>query len=126
MLRQRQGIHTLSQAEESEIEIWDYPLAEAAARILSERIHFSKKIKEIAGEKHEQISGGREKLFVRYRTITGLMTDEILENPDLYLEQMAGFLVVKWKESHQDDYEKGNTSVGPHKDDLNYLLTETD
>ena len=50
MLRQRQGIHTLSLAEESEIEIWDYPLAEAAARLLSERIHFSKKIKSITSQ----------------------------------------------------------------------------
>lgn len=122
MLRQRQGIHTLNAAEESEIEIWDYPLAEAAARILSERIQFSKKIKEIAGKKHEQISGGRETLFVRYKTVTGLLTEEMMENPDLHIEQMAEYLVGKWKESHQDDYEKGNTSTGPHKDDLELSL----
>lgn len=122
MLRQRQGIHTLSLVEESEIEIWDYPLAEAAARILSERIHFSKKIKEIAGEKHEQISGGRESLYIKYKTVTGLLTEEIISDPDHHLEQMAKFLVGKWKESHQDDYEKGSTSVGPHKDDLELSL----
>ena len=122
MLRQRQGIHTLSLAEESEIEIWDYPLAEAAARLLSERIHFSKKIKEIAGEKHEQISGGRESLFIKYKTVTGLLTEEIMADPDLHLDRMAKYLVDKWKESHQDDYEKGNTSVGPHKDDLELSL----
>ncbi len=122
MLRQRQGIHTLSLAEESEIEIWDYPLAEAAARLLSERIHFSKKIKEIAGEKHEQISGGRESLFIKYKTVTGLLTEEIMADPDLHLDRMAKYLVDKWRESHQDDYEKGNTSVGPHKDDLELSL----
>jgi DNA replication and repair protein RecF len=122
MLRLRQGIHTLSKMEESEIEIWDYPLAEAAARLLSERIQFSKKIKEIAGEKHEQISGGRERLYIKYKTVTGLLTEEILEKPDLHIEQMAEFLVGKWRESHQDDYEKGNTSVGPHKDDLELSL----
>jgi len=122
MLRTRQGIHTLSLTEESEIEIWDYPLADAAARLLSERIHFSKKIKEIAGEKHEQISGGRESLFIKYKTVTGLLTEEISADPDLYLDRMAKYLVDKWKESHQDDYEKGNTSVGPHKDDLELSL----
>ena len=122
MLRQRQGIHTLSLAEESEIEIWDYPLAEAAARLLSERIHFSKKIKEIAGEKHEQISGGRESLFIKYKTVTGLLTEEIMADPDLHLDRMAKYLVDKWRESHQDDYEKGNTSVGPQKDDLELSL----
>jgi len=122
LLRQRQGIHTLGKMEESEIEIWDYPLAQAAARILAERILFSERIKILASQKHEQISGGKESLFLKYRTISGLLTEEIQNNPIDKIESIEKYLIAKWKSSHQDDYEKGNTSVGPHRDDLELSL----
>ena len=122
LLRQKHAIHTLGALEESELEIWDYPLAQAAARILAERILFAERIKILAKQKHEQISGGKESLFVRYRTITGLLTEEIQKDPLNNLEKIEETLLTRWKTTHQDDYEKGNTSVGPHRDDLELSL----
>jgi len=122
MLRQKQSIHSLSIMEESELEIWDYPLAQAAARILAERILFSERIRILAKQKHEQISGGKESLFVRYRTVTGLLSDEIQKDPISHLENIEKILLTRWKMTHQDDYEKGNTSIGPHRDDLELSL----
>jgi len=121
-LRQKQPVHTLSQMEESELEIWDYPIAQAAARILAERILFSERIRFLAKEKHEQISGGKESLFVRYRTVTGILNDEIQKNPHSRIEEIEKLLLNRWKSGHQDDYEKGNTSIGPHRDDLELSL----
>lgn len=63
-----------------------------------------------------------ERLYVKYKTVTGLLNEAILEDPDMHLKEMSGYLAEKWKESHQDDYEKGNTSIGPHKDDLELSL----
>jgi len=122
LLRQKHAIHTLGALEESELEIWDYPLAQAAARILAERILFAERIKILAHQKHEQISGGKESLFVRYRTITGLLTEEIQNDPMSNLPKIEEILLTRWKATHQDDYEKGNTSVGPHRDDLELSL----
>ncbi|MEI8200518.1 MAG: DNA replication/repair protein RecF [Eubacteriales bacterium] len=122
LLRQKHAIHTLGALEESELEIWDYPLAQAAARILAERILFAERIKILAKQKHEQISGGKESLFVRYRTITGLLTEEIQNDPMSNLLKIEEILLTRWKATHQDDYEKGNTSVGPHRDDLELSL----
>jgi len=122
LLRQKHAIHTLGTLEESELEIWDYPLAQAAARILAERILFAERIKILANQKHEQISGGKESLFVRYRTITGLLTEEIQNDPMSNLQKIEEILLIRWKATHQDDYEKGNTSVGPHRDDLELSL----
>ena len=121
-LRQKQPVHTLTQMEESELEIWDYPIAQAAARILAERIIFSERIKRLAKEKHEQISGGKESLFVRYRTVTGILTDEIQQDPHTHIVEIEEILLTRWKAGHQDDYEKGNTSVGPHRDDIELSL----
>ncbi len=122
MLRQKHAIHTLTSTEESELEIWDYPLAETAARILSERILFSERIKLISKEKHEQISHNTESLFVKYKTVSGILTDDILENPYSHTEEIQNILLARWKDTHQDDYEKGITGIGPHRDDLELSL----
>lgn len=118
MLRQQKGLHELSKLERSEIEIWDYPLAQVGARLIKERLYFTQKVQQFAGEKHEQISGGKEKLFVRYRTIAGLAIEDEA-NPIREIEET---LLKRWKTSHQEDYEKGNTSYGPHRDDLELSL----
>jgi len=121
-LRQKKNIHTLDFMEESELEIWDYPLAQAASRIIAERISFSERIKALAKERHEQISGGRESLFVRYKTVTGILNDEILADPQNQTEAIEKMLISRWKATHQDDYEKGSTGIGPHRDDLELSL----
>ncbi len=122
LLRQKHGLHQLGLLEESELEIWDYPLAQAAARILAERIIFAERIRILAAQKHEQISGGKESLFVRYRTISGLLTEEIQKDPLNHLDDIEKFLLKRWKATHQDDFEKGNTGIGPHRDDLELSL----
>ena len=122
LMRQRKSIHTLSPMEVSEIEIWDYPLARAAARIIADRISFSERVRAIAKEKHEQISGGRESLYVRYKTVSGILCDEVISDPYGSIEKTEQALLARWRASHQDDYEKGTTSVGQHRDDLELSL----
>ncbi len=117
MLRQQKGLHELSSLEKSEIEIWDYPLAQVGARMIRERIYFAQKVQLFAGEKHEQISGGKERLFVRYRTISGLSTED-----DKTTQEIEEILLKRWKSTHQEDYEKGSTTFGPHRDDLEMSL----
>ena len=82
LLRQKKSSHLLDSSENGEIEIWDYPLSEVATRIIVERILFSKRISAIASQKHEQISGGKEKLFVKYRTVPSLLSEDVLHNPE--------------------------------------------
>ncbi len=122
IMRQKQSVHMLSDLEESELEIWDYPLAQAASRILVERILFSERIRVLTREKHEQISGGKESLYTRYRTVSGVLTEEIQKDPHKHLEEIENLLISRWKATHQDDYEKGSTGLGPHRDDLELSL----
>jgi DNA replication and repair protein RecF len=121
-MRQKQPVHALQSQEESELEIWDYPLAAAAARIMVERILFAERIRILSAAKHEQISGGKETLFARYRTVPGILTDEIQQDPQKYADEIEKRLLSRWKTAHQDDYEKGSTGLGPHRDDLELSL----
>lgn len=122
LLRQKKSSHLLDSSENGEIEIWDYPLSEVATRIIVERILFSKRISAIASQKHEQISGGKEKLFVKYRTVPSLLSEDVLQNPEEKKEKIESILLERFKNTHQEDYERGTTGSGPHRDDLELSL----
>ena len=122
LLRQKKSSHLLDSSENGEIEIWDYPLSEVATRIIVERILFSKRISAIASQKHEQISGGKEKLFVKYRTVPSLLSEDVLHNPEEKKEKIESILLERFKNTHQEDYERGTTGSGPHRDDLELSL----
>lgn len=122
LLKQRQNIHSLKEEERAEIEVWDHPLAQVSARILVRRIEYTQRIQIIAAEKHGQISGNKEKLRIRYRTISGIITDESRENPASFEKDFEQIIVNRYRSTHQEDYERGITSVGIHRDDLELSL----
>jgi len=121
-LRQRSKLHSLTEEEENEIEIWDYSLSEVGGKIIADRIFFSKKIKKIAEEKHAQISNNKEVLKVRYKTISGVIDEEKEKNPYEYEKEIVEIFLKKLLDSHQDDYERGITGIGSHRDDLELFL----
>lgn len=138
IIRSVRGAHALSNEEETELEIWDHSMSEIAAEIIGERLLFSDRIAVSAAAHHRRISSENETLFVRYRPVSGLR--EALS--DLQEERrtedrtntsreeetkavriaIAKHLLVKLKASHQEDYERGLTSTGPHRDDLELSL----
>ena len=122
MIRSAKGSHGLSPEEESELEIWDFSMAQIAAEIIQERLLFAERIANIASEHHQRISSESESLFVRYRPIGGLR--ELLEGTqaDQWQPIIEKHLLSRWKAFHQEDYDKGTTTVGPHRDDLELSL----
>ena len=121
-IRQREKYHHLSSEDERELEIWDFPLAEAGGKIIADRIFFSNRIRKIAREKHRQISDDKEELNIRYKTITGILDEKKEKFPYNYEGEIAEIFLNRLASSHQDDYEKGNTGCGPHRDDLEIFL----
>lgn len=123
IIRSSRGAAVLRPEEEAELEIWDLSMAKTAAEIISERIHFSEKIAAAAKTHHGRISSETENLFVRYRTVGGLLSEiaERDENKPV-TETIEKHLTAKWKSTHHEDFEKGITTVGPHRDDLELSL----
>jgi DNA replication and repair protein RecF len=122
IIRSTKGAHGLSPEEEAELEIWDFSMAEIAAEIVEERIAFSERIANAASEHHKRISSESESLFVRYRPVGGLK--ELLEDKGERSVRriIEKHLLARWKAFHQEDYDKGSTTVGPHRDDLELSL----
>lgn len=102
---------------QEQLEVWDLSLAQCAARIIAQRLHYTQRITEVAAKSHAIISSGKEKLNVRYRSISGIM-------PNDGVPEISDKIYNKYKTNVYDDIQKGQTSVGPHRDDLELLLND--
>ncbi len=89
--------------------VWDCQLVTYAKKLISEREIFIEKISKIAADIHNNITGGIEKLEIKY--VPNVSKDDI---------------EVKLKNHIDRDIFMGSTSVGPHKDDLNFFINDID
>jgi len=85
--------------------VWDSQLVDFGKRLIESRRKFILKINEIASRKHTEITNGSENLIIEYKP----NTDE--ENFE-----------KKLSENIKRDIFIGSTSVGPHKDDILFLI----
>ncbi len=105
------------ESAQEQLEVWDLSLAQCAARIIAQRISYTQRITKLAENSHSTISSGKEKLNVRYKTISGI------SNKD-GVPEIAEKIYRKYKTNVYEDIQKGLTSVGPHRDDLELVLNE--
>ena len=94
----------------STLEEWDAMLAQSGAVVLRKRAQYLAQLEEKAEEIHDALSGGREKLKLRY---AGCDADE-------------GGLVRLLRAAREEDCRRGFTSVGPHRDDYKIIINGKD
>lgn len=87
-------------------------MAQCGAVLIHYRAHFIKRLIEVAPSIHSDCSGGREKLALRYETVS-TVTDPLAQPKDL-LPQLL---------THQESHRAAELAVrqclsGPHKDDI--------
>lgn len=114
-LREKCQGRKLSEKQETQLDVWDISLAEQAAAILQQRQIFCRKICELASTSHSYITSEKEKLKVKYRTFTAY-------DPNLKLKEISELYYNKLKSMIYEDIEKGLTTYGPHRDDLELSL----
>ncbi len=98
-----------------QLETWDHALSGSMGRLIRRRQEYAARISEFAGRSHASISSGRERLSVRYRTISGI-------RPDMTDSEIHALILEKLRATLMDDVEKGVTGIGPHRDDLEINL----
>ena len=97
--------------------IWDDSLTAVGAQIMKERYDYLKKLRAPARLFHQGISGDKEILDIEYQS-----TSKTEENDDigtLREKLRAAFLA-----SQREDFYSGYTSVGPHRDDLDFRIND--
>lgn len=98
-----------------QLDIWDQSLARCAARLIHVRFLFTGRIAKEAEDALTRISSGKEKLSVNYKTVSGI-------KPEMGIEEIAVLFEKKLKTMINEDVLRGNTGLGPHRDDLEILL----
>lgn len=91
------------------LEIWDLQLIQYGNKIIERRKEFVDQINEIISDTHKKLTGNRENIRIIYEPSNG----------HLSLEQA----VQKYREK---DLRMKSTSVGPHRDDIAFLIDDID
>ncbi|PIQ26786.1 DNA replication/repair protein RecF [bacterium (Candidatus Blackallbacteria) CG17_big_fil_post_rev_8_21_14_2_50_48_46] len=100
---------------EQSLESWDLQLAETGAQIIQKRVEALKVFSEYMNESHAQMSSQTESVKLGYRSSLG----EVAEGSRAEMtEQFCRLL----KQKRIADILHGYSSVGPHRDDLYFLL----
>ncbi len=94
---------------ESQLAIWDSPLAEHGAAIMKKRFEISAMLSKSAGEALKDLTGGAEKFEVRYEPSLSVTANE-----ESIKEKMLEALI----KARREEIARGISVVGPHRDDL--------
>lgn len=89
--------------------VWDMQLIEYGKKIIRTRKEFLEELNGIVYKIHKNISGNKEELMLKYE-------------PDVLEENLEQELV----RCREKDLKFGQTSVGPHRDDLCFMIKEID
>lgn len=89
--------------------VWDLQLVEYGIKIIERRKIFINQINDIIFEIHKKLSGGKEELVIEY--------EQNVNEKDFF---------AKLQSNIEKDIKLKNTSVGPHRDDLNFLIKKID
>lgn len=118
VLRQRNALLkeiARNRADPKLLDIWDEQLAKSAAPIVIQRRDAAGAISELATGHYAYIAGRtKERFFLRYQ---GLLMDSLDPAKDLLLRLNA---------SREDDIRRQTTTAGPHRDDLQLMLSGND
>ena len=100
--------------------LWDNELCTSAALIVRKRLAALDKLRAIASGIYASIAGSGEELEIKY----GLKTsgDFILEQEDKSEADWKDFYLQELKARQTLDIMRGNTSIGPHRDDLFFYV----
>lgn len=107
------------QQDETILSVLTEQLIEHAAIILEKRFNFLELLRKWSTPVHSQISRGEEKLEIEYKP-----TIEVLETANkekIEITYLQEFQKIKTKE-----IDRGTTLIGPHRDDLIFLINGRD
>ncbi|SFL22878.1 DNA replication and repair protein RecF [Lachnospiraceae bacterium KH1T2] len=91
------------------LDIWDIQLISFGKKVIEARKKFINALNPIIDGIHGSLSGNKEKIELRYE-------------PDVECDDFE----AKLKSSRNTDLRYCTTSVGPHRDDINFILNTTD
>lgn len=101
----------------SQLAVWDAQLAIAGTRVMRRRARALHRLAPLAQAWHQAISNSQEVLEVRYAPNVSLVEDDPNAIQQVFLEKIQQRAIA---EKHQ-----GTSLVGPHRDEIEFLINQT-
>ena len=101
----------------TQLALWDAQLATLGTRVIRRRTRMLKRLIPIAQTWHQAISGSTEQLEICYAPNVEIDTDDANQIQQAFLDKL--------KTRTTAEYYQRTTLVGPHRDDINFLIDET-
>lgn len=107
--------------DKSQLNLWNNELSASAARIIKKRLAALEELLVIASSIYASIAGGSESMLINYALKTS--NDFILQQSDKCENEWQEFYLKELHERQALDILRGNTSIGPHRDDLFFYVS---
>ncbi|MCL1929990.1 DNA replication and repair protein RecF [Candidatus Saccharibacteria bacterium] len=91
--------------KQTDLNIWDEQMANLAAEIIAARQIWVKEVNQYISEEYQKVTGANEKIELVYKN-----------------HDTAAKILNQLKVNYQKERALGFTSVGPHKDDIGFLI----
>ncbi|KAF0218399.1 MAG: DNA replication and repair protein [Geobacteraceae bacterium] len=104
----------LKNGDTNGLDVWSDKLAETGARLITKRIAYLSEIKGLLGDFYSNIAGNGEEAGVIYHSH--------LPDKERLLADSGALLREALTKSAAEERRRGVTVVGPHRDDLEFLL----
>ena len=124
VLKQRNAFIKLHTAEEdsgpldpTQMALWDAQLATLGTRVIRRRARMLRRLAPIAQTWHRAISGSAEQLEIRYSPNVDVDSDDASQIQQAFLDKLQTRAMA--------EYYQRTTLVGPHRDDISFLIDDT-
>ncbi|MGB3298008.1 MAG: DNA replication/repair protein RecF [Phormidesmis sp.] len=101
----------------AQMAIWDAQLATAGTRVIRRRSRVLSRLIPLAQAWHQSISGGAEQLTITYDPNVPLSQDDPAVIHQAFLEKIQARAVA--------EYHQRTSLVGPHRDDIDFVINQT-
>lgn len=91
------------------LDVWDMQLVNYGRRIIQRREEFIEELNSIIGDIHKKLTGDKENITIKYE-------------PDVKANEFEKSLL----DSRNRDIKSKMTNIGPHKDDICFMINEID
>jgi DNA replication and repair protein RecF len=120
----------------NQLQVWDEALVKFGAQIILWRIQAVQEIERLASRIHHELTRGTEILRFSYEPAfdplpkpngqLGLKLDTAIDRSSLELNEIQDGFLARLKEIRGEEIARGVTTIGPHRDDLRFIINKAD
>jgi DNA replication and repair protein RecF len=120
----------------SQLQVWDEALVRFGSQIILWRIQAVKGIERLASRIHHELTRGTEILRLAYEPAydplpkpngqLGLKLDTAIDRSSIELDEIQNGFLTQLKTIRSEEIARGVTTIGPHRDDLRFIINKAD